>query len=152
MDEERKAIQALEAPLQELGYRLVEVHYGKGKESSLQVVVDRVEPISLDDIVMLSEKISALLDEADPIEEAYSLDISSLGAEKPIAIEELEKYVGRYVNLHLSHPYRGENILEGTLEEATEDKVLLQIREKTKKVTAELPRKDVDRARLAIQF
>jgi ribosome maturation factor RimP len=59
--------------------------------------------------------------------------------------------VGRYVSLHLSRPYQGNNILEGTLVELDEN-IHLEVREKARKKVIVFPLKDVDKARLAIQF
>ncbi len=153
MKEEEKRIQeALVPELGELGYDVVEVKLSGGKNKTLSVVVDRVDPISLEDIVLVSQKVSARLDELDPIEGAYTLDVSSLGAEKPIALPRLGEYVGRYVNLHLSHPHQGENILEGRLVSVTEGEVTIEIKKKTAKVLIPLPRDTVDKARLAIEL
>lgn len=149
---EEKIKEILKETLLEKGFDLYEVRYKSGKNATLNVVVDRVEPISLEDIVSLSELISASLDEADPIAEAYTLDVSSLGAEKPIPIEKLPSYVGRYVNLHLVHPVNGENILEGTLASIVDGVVSMEIKVKTRKKVLTFPLVDVDRARLAIAF
>ena len=91
MEEERKVREVLESRLKEKGYTLEGVRYYLSKEGpKLELVVDRDDPISLDDIVALSDFISPILDENDPIAGAYTLDISSLGAEKPIALEKLD--------------------------------------------------------------
>ena len=154
MKEEEKAITlALSEPLAALGYDLLEVKLSGGKNKTLSVVVDREDaPISLEDIVMVSEKVNVILDELDPIEDAYTLDVSSAGAEKPIPLDKLDGYVGRYVCLHLSHPYKGENLLEGTLANVTEDEIALTIKDKAAKREISFPRKDVDKARLAVQL
>lgn len=153
MEEEKKVREILEAPLKEKGFDLCSVSYHQSKEGpKLEVVVDRVDPIGLDDIVALSESISSLLDASDPIEGAYTLDVSSLGAEKPIALEKLPLYLGKYVALHLSHPYQGENNLEGTLESVDGESVSLSYSQKGRRKVASFPRADVDKARLAIKF
>ena len=151
---ESHIIMILEEPLKEKGYDLIEVKLTQGgKEgSTLSVIVDRVEPISLNDIVKVSELVSSVLDEDDSFNDPYVLDVSSLGAEKPIALEKLASYQGRYVNLHLTNPYQGENYVEGTLLKVDEETVELEYREKTKKKVAKLPRTDIDKARLAIEF
>ena len=137
----------------EKGFTLENVRYYLSKEGpKLELTVDRVEPISLDDIVNLSDFISAILDETDPIRGAYTLDISSAGAEKPIALEKLDQYDGRYVNLHLSHPVNGENILEGTLQVVDGETLGLTFFIKGRKKDVTFPKKDVDKARLAIKF
>lgn len=153
MEEENKVTSLLEQPLKEKGFDLSSVHYHNSSEGmKLEVVVDRVEPIGLEDIVALSGFISDLLDAQDPIKGSYTLDVSSLGAEKPIALGKLGLYVGKYVNLHLSHPYKGENILEGTLEKIEEGQLTLSFLRKGKKNEASFPVSDVDKARLAIKF
>ncbi len=138
--------------LLEEGYELYSVHYKPGKNASLQITVDRVAPISLEEIVHVSELVSSLLDEEDPIQEPYTLDVSSLGAEKPIDPSRLGEYVGRYVNLHLSTPYKGENYVEGTLIQIEDGQVQLQVKAKTRKLIYAFPSSDVDKARLAIEF
>lgn len=150
---ETHIILLLEGPIKELGYDLVEVTYRNTKDGNvLNVVVDRVEPISLNDIVEVSNLVSAKLDEDDCIEGAYNLDVSSLGAEKPIVLEKLPLYVGRYVNLHLLSPYEGENYLEGTLAGVSEDSYTLEVKIKGRKKKISLDRAHIDKARLAIEF
>ncbi|MCR5078867.1 MAG: ribosome maturation factor RimP [Bacilli bacterium] len=151
---ESHIILILEEPLKNEGFDLIEAKYAVGGKdgSTLSVVVDRVDPISLNDIVKVSELVSKILDDDDSFDEPYVLDVSSLGAEKPIALEKLDLYVGRYVNLHLITPYQGENYVEGTLVSVNGGTVELEYREKTKKKVASLARKDIDKARLAIEF
>ena len=150
-EQETKIFDGLAGPLAELGYELCEVKLSGGKNKTLSVVVDRVSPISLEDIVSVSEKVSSILDQLDPIQDPYTLDVSSLGAEKPIKLDKLHAYVGEYVHLHLSHPYQGANVLEGTLLEVGEN-VKLKVKVKTARKEIEFPFKDVDQARLAIEL
>lgn len=153
MEEENKVKSLLEQPLKEKGFDLSSVQYHNSSEGmKLEVVVDRVDPIGLEDIVSLSGFISDLLDKEDPIKGAYTLDVSSLGAEKPIALDKLPLYLGKYVNLHLSHPYKGENVLEGTIEKIEDGQLTLSFFLKAKKAEATFPVMDVDKARLAIKF
>ena len=77
----------------------------EGKDLFLRLFVDKkVGKIDLDLIVKISEQLSVELDKADLITSNYMLDVSSVGAERPIALEDLPSYVGYYVHLHLSHP------------------------------------------------
>ena len=78
MDEIRKVKDALTEPLLEMGYTLYNVKLQKGKNGlTLEIVVDRDDPISLDDIVKVSDLINPILDEYDLIKDEYILDISS---------------------------------------------------------------------------
>lgn len=139
--------------LEKEGYSLASVTLVRETDGlTLHVFIDRDEPISLDDIVLVSNIINPILDKEDPISSSYTLDVSSLGAEKPIGLEKLEKYIGSYVNLHLSNPYKGENALEGDLLEVKEEELTLGVREKSKTKKVILKRADIDKARLAIKF
>ena len=146
----------IEERLNSLGYRLYSLKYLRDKKgNTLEIIVDRDENINLDDIVSVSDNLSTLLDEIDDKDETpYTLDVSSLGAEKPIEISRLDKYVGKYVSLHLSHPYKGENILEGTISSFDKESntITLTYKIKTRVVNATINISDIDRARLAIKF
>lgn len=143
----------LQDKVSSLGYQLVSLssHREKG-ENILSIVLDRVEPIDMDAIVEVSRELNAYLDEIDPIESAYTLDISSLGAEKPLQIEELEKYVNRYVHVHLVNPIQGENIYEGELSDVKEETIALTYKVKTRIKTVDITKANISKIRLAIKF
>lgn len=153
MLEKKKIEDALTGPLAEKGYRLYSVDLSHDKDGdAIHIMVDRDAPISLDEIVEVSSLIDPIMDELNPIDGPYTLDVSSLGSEKPIALERLGFYVGQYVNIHLSHPYKGENIIEGDLAAIDEKEATIVRMEKGKKKTLLIPRGDIDKARLAIKF
>lgn len=138
--------------LLENGYELSNLKFYRNGDYFLEVIVDRVEPIDMNAIEQVSRLISEYLDEVNLIDVPYMLDVSSLGAEKPIKIERLKDYVGQYVNIHLHHPYEGENILEGTLMEVDETNFVLNCKIKTRVKSAHLEIKNIYKARLAIKF
>ena len=131
-------------------YSIKELNSKKGL--TLEIIVDRVEPISLDDIIKVSNDISSLLDEIDKSETPYTLDVSSLGAEKPIKIEDISKYVGKYISIHITNPFKGLNNLEGDLVACDGEKITLDYKEKTRIIHASILLKDIDRCNLAIKF
>ena len=139
--------------LNELGYELVSLNFKNSNGGkTLSVVVDRVEPIDMDAIVDISHHLNDYLDEIDPIDGEYTLDISSLGAEKPLKKEELEKYVGRYIHVHLINPIMGLNIYEGDLVAVSEDSIQLSYRQKTRTKTVDITKTNISKIRLAIKF
>ena len=143
----------IEKPIKALGYTDIEIKYVKEFGTQyLHVYVDRDDVIDLDDIVKVNDLVSPILDEADLIQNEYVLDVTSFGAEKPIKVSALEKYVGKYINVHLSNPYKGLNYLEGDLVSVSEKEVTLSFKEKTRLITVNLNRDDIDKARLAIKF
>ena len=144
----------IEKPVKALGYTEVDVKFVREFGTNyLRVMVDKDdEAIDLEQIVKVNDVISPILDEADLIESNYVLDVTTFGAEKPIDVAKLEKYVGKYINIHLTHPYKGLNIIEGTLESVDNDKIVISYKEKTRLVKCEIVRNVVDKARLAIKF
>lgn len=144
----------IEKPLKALGYTEVDVKFVREFGTNyLRVMVDKDdEVVDLDEIVKVNDIISPLLDEADLIKSNYVLDVTTFGIEKPIDVARLEKYVGKYVNIHLTNPYKGLNIIEGTLESVDNDLVVISYKEKTRLIKCEVVRNTIDKARLAIKF
>lgn len=136
-----------------MGYELSGVSFRKENGMSVLVIVlDRVEPIDMASISLASEKISGFLDEKNLIEEKYVLDVSSLGIEKPIEVNKLHLYVGRYVNIHLIHPVKGENIIEGVVEKVDGDHLEITYKVKTKVMALNIDLVNIAKARLAVKF
>ncbi len=136
-----------------LGYELdsISTKVEKG-DKYLTIVVDRVKPINMDDIVNLTHELNAYLDENDPFDTPYILDISSLGAEKPLKVEKLGDYINSYVHVHLINPIEGENIYEGTLVAVNDENIVIQIRIKTRTKNVDITKSNISKIRLAIKF
>lgn len=143
----------LKDKLGELGYDLysLNISYEKGNKI-LSIVVDRVEPIDMEAIVELSRSLNAYLDEIDPFDTPYTLDISSLGAEKPLNKDNLAPYINRFVHVHLTNPINGENIYEGDLVSLDENQITLSYRVKTRTKTVDITKENISKIRLAIKF
>ncbi|PWI58216.1 ribosome maturation factor RimP [Sulfoacidibacillus thermotolerans] len=104
--------------LREAGLELVEVEYKKeGANWILRVFLDRPGgAVDLDDCAHVSETLSTALDEVDPIPNAYFLEVSSAGAERPLKTErDFERAVGKRVFLSFYEPLDGKKNIEGTL-------------------------------------
>ena len=143
----------VEEKLKEIGYQLISLSLKREQgENILSVVVDRVAPIDMDAIVEVSHFLNSYFDEIDPFDNPYTLDISSLGAEKPLKVEELGLYVNRFVHIHLINPIEGENIYEGNLDEVLEDSIKLSYKIKTRTKVVDIKKANISKARLAIKF
>lgn len=142
----------LETKLKSLGYDLISINFKSQKgDKVLELIVDRVSPIDMNAIVEVSGAISSYLDEIDGSNDPYTLDVSSLGAEKPLKVESLKNYVGSYVHVHLTNPIEGENILEGTIESVTDDSFTLSYKIKTRVKTVIILLSNIYKIRLAIK-
>ncbi len=137
----------------ELGYELVSISSRNEKgDLILSIVVDRVNPIDMNAIVEVTNALNEVIDEVDKSETAYFLDVSSLGAEKPLKVENLKDYEGRYVHVHLVNPINGENIYEGELSKVNKDNFDLTYRIKTRVKTINILFNNIYKIRLAIKF
>ena len=143
----------LREKVESLGYELISCSTKVEKgEKILSIIVDRVAPIDMEAIVDISRELNTYLDEINPFEDSYTLDVSSLGAEKPLKIERLNDYVNSYVHVHLINPIQGENILEGTLVSLDDNQITLEYKVKTRIKTVDIQKANISKIRLAIKF
>ena len=69
-----------EGTVASLGYDLWDVTYEKeGRDYNLVVTIDKADGVSIDDCQAVTDAIEPLLDETDPIEGSYCLEVSSAG-------------------------------------------------------------------------
>ena len=89
--------------IEEGGYSLWDVEYVKeGPDFILRVYADKEGGIGIDDCVAISRKLSDKLDEADMIEEAYILEVSSPGLTRPLDdISDYIRYQGEKIDVKL---------------------------------------------------
>lgn len=83
----------------------------------LRVFLDHPGGVTIEHCEAVSRELSDALDRADPIEEAYSLEVSSPGLERPLRNEgDYERFRGRPVSLHLYQAVNGRKVVTGRLE------------------------------------
>lgn len=109
--------------LVEIGLELVDIEFLKeGQDWYLRVFIDNAKSVSLNDCQMVSEYLSDKLDDLDPIEQSYYLEVSSPGLDRPFksekdyirnlgkqievslyqGIENNKTYIGELMNLELN--------------------------------------------------
>ncbi|MDP4092535.1 MAG: ribosome maturation factor RimP [Bacillota bacterium] len=98
-------------------FELVDVEFVKeGANRYLRIYIDKPGGITIDDCQIVSEEISDLLDQTDPIEQAYFLEVSSPGLDRPLKKDsDFVRYKGETVELKLFQPIDGQKIFEGEL-------------------------------------
>ena len=153
VDEVRVVVQPI---VDEQNLELVDMEFLKeGKNWFLRIYIDKPSGIDIEECALISEKVSEALDAIDPdqIPQAYFLEVSSPGAERPLKTEaDIQNAIGKYVHLSFYQAIDGEKFYEGTLKEVNDDSVVLTIRIKTRTKDIEIERKQIANARLAIQF
>ncbi|MCM2997415.1 ribosome maturation factor RimP [Paenibacillus cellulositrophicus] len=142
--------QMVQPYLDEHNFELVDVEYVKeGSNYFLRVFVDKEGGIDIDDCGMISEYLSGKLDENDPIPEAYFLEVSSPGAERPLKKkEDVVKAVGKDVFVTVYEQVEGQKEFEGRLLSFEDDVLVISAGKKEYSI----PYAKVASARLAIIF
>lgn len=113
-----EAVAALVGPtVSELGYRLWDVEYGKeGADYHLTVTIDSEHGITIDDCERVHRAIDPILDLADPIADAYYLNVSSPGVERVLRTQEhFRLSIGARVELRFFTAQGGRKAVRGTL-------------------------------------
>ncbi len=102
---------------EKLGYVIWDTEYVKeGGRYILRYTIDRDGGVGIDDCERFHREIDPLLDEADPIEESYTLEVSSPGIERELKYEwHYECCTGDTVEVHLYKPYEGSKLYIGEL-------------------------------------
>jgi ribosome maturation factor RimP len=101
-----------------MGYELVRLTVSGGHRKTLQVMAERKDGLnmSLDDCTLLSRAVSAVLDVEDPIEGAYSLEVSSPGIDRPLTRpKDYDRFAGFEAKLETRAPIEGRKRFKGKL-------------------------------------
>ena len=131
--------------LKSLNFELYDLELKKTKKDTiLTVYIDRLEGITIDEVIEATNKLNPYLDELDPIEGEYMLEVSSAGAEKELRSAKAIKHsIGKYVHIETY-----EQTIEGFLDNF--DGYQIDLKVKNKKI--EINYEDVNLIRLAIKF
>ncbi|MCT4507958.1 MAG: ribosome maturation factor RimP [Tepidibacter sp.] len=132
-------------------FELIDVEYVKeAGHYYLRVYIDKEGGIGLNDCKMVSEELSELLDEKDPIKENYFLEVSSPGIDRPLKKDkDFDRYKGRDVELKLYKAINGQKQFEGKLEGLFEGIIKIKT---DKDEILEFNKKEVSIIRLSVKF
>ena len=147
-----ETVRALAEPIAEsLGCWVWDVEYVKeGAKRILRITIDSEEGITINDCEALHRAIDPVLDEADPIEEQYYLEVSSPGIERELRTEEhVIACEGWDVEVRLYAPLNGSKIFRGVLLPLGEGG---EIRIDAAGVPMEFPRASVAKIRTYFEF
>ncbi len=111
-------VAAIAAPvLEQLGYRLVRVRVSGADGCTVQVMAERPDgSMQIEDCEVASRALSPVLDQVDPIERAYRLEISSPGIDRPLVRRsDFERYAGHVVKIEMTSPVDGRKRFRGVL-------------------------------------
>ena len=115
---------ALALPLaQQLGLQLWDVRFVKeGASWYLRVFIDKPQGVTISDCVDMTHLLDPVLDEADPIDQSYCLEVSSPGIEREFSRpEHFAQFIGSPVTVRLFEAREGEKEWLGLLEAYQDD-------------------------------
>ena len=114
---------------EELGLKIWDVRFLKeGSSWYLRIFIDKEGGVSIDDCVDLTHAINKPLDEADPIEQAYFLEVSSHGVERDLVRDEhFTAYIGEKIKVKMIRPVEGKREFSGILADYSDGNITIKL-------------------------
>lgn len=135
----------------DLNYELVDLEYVKESGNYyLRVYVDKPGGITLDDCQIMSKSLSEKLDENDPFPEAYYLEVSSPGLDRPLKTDkDLKRNIGKDIELKLYSALNNRKNYEGKLVDYNNMEVIIDSGNDDR---IKIPKELISIIKLAIKF
>ena len=113
----------------ELGLSIWDVRFLKeGSQWYLRVFIDKDGGVGIDDCVNLSHAIDGPIDEANPIEQAYILEVSSPGVERDLVRDEhFTAYIGEKIKVKMIRPVEGKREFGGILADYSDGNITISL-------------------------
>ncbi|MEK9676829.1 MAG: ribosome maturation factor RimP [Rhodospirillaceae bacterium] len=149
MNVERRIGELISPALEALGYELVRVQVMGSRHKTMQVMAERLDEagMTVDDCAAISREISALLDVDDPISEAYDLEVSSPGIDRPLVkLKDFDRFVGFDARVEMYDVINGRKKFKGKLIGLSGEKVEMKMGEER----VALPYDGIRRAKLLL--
>lgn len=129
---ETRLTDLIEPEARALGFDLVRVKlFGAAGDRTLQVMAERPDTrqLTIDDCAALSRRISDVMDEKDPIDEAYRLEVSSPGIDRPLTrLKDFDDWKSHEARIVLVEPIEGRKQLTGDLNGLEGDRIAIIVR------------------------
>jgi ribosome maturation factor RimP len=118
LDREQQIEAMITPAIDAMEYDLVRVLITGKIDLTLQIMAERKDGAQMDveDCAAISREISAILDVEDPMQDAYSLEVSSPGLDRPLVrVRDFERYSGFDIKLEMAHAIDGRKKFKGQL-------------------------------------
>ncbi len=134
---DRRIAEIIDPVIADMGFELVRIRVMTGKESTLQIMAQRPDgTIEVDDCADISNAVSALLDVEDPIVDAYTLEVSSPGIDRPLTrLKDFDLWDGYVAKIETTDLIDGRRRFKGTLRGTEGDEVLIELDEQGEDIT-----------------
>jgi len=109
--------QGIQPTADELGLLIWDVEFVKeGARRILRVTIDHEDGITIEDCERMHRAIDPVLDEMDPIDTAYDLEVSSPGIERELRTDaHIDACIGEQIEVRFFAPFEGKKSMEGIL-------------------------------------
>ncbi|MBD3677430.1 MAG: ribosome maturation factor RimP [Rhodobacteraceae bacterium] len=126
---DRRLAEIITPVIEGMGFELVRVRLMGGKSKTVQIMAERPDGgIEVDDCAKISTAVSAVLDVEDPIEEAYMLEVSSPGIDRPLTrLKDFDTWEGYEAKIETLDLIDGRRRFRGMLAGTEGDEVLIEI-------------------------
>jgi len=150
MDQASLVARLIEPSLDSMGYDLVRVQISGGaSDRCLQVMAERKDRVEMnvEDCASISRNISTILDVEDPITEAYTLEVSSPGMDRPLVrLEDFTRFAGFEARIDTREAIVDRKRFRGRLKGVEGETILIEVDGET----YEIPFEDILRAKLVL--
>lgn len=120
-----------------LGLEIVRVRLTGGRRPTLQLMVERAGGAATDveDCAALSRALSPVLEAADPVPDAYTLEVSTPGVDRPLTRPgDFARWAGHLAKIELARPLEGRRRFQGVITREDDDGVAIQLSEEAELV------------------
>ncbi|HEY0214647.1 MAG TPA: ribosome maturation factor RimP [Paenirhodobacter sp.] len=120
-----------------LGYELVRLRMQGGRHPLLQIMADKPEGgINVEDCAVISTAVSAVMDVDDPIEEKYTLEVSSPGIDRPLTrLKDFDVWADYEARIETTELIDGQRRFKGFLRGTEGNEVLVEIEQGDETIT-----------------
>lgn len=134
---DRRLAEIITPVIEDLGFELVRIRLMSGKTSTLQIMAEKPQGgIEVDDCAAISTAVSAILDVEDPILDAYALEVSSPGIDRPLTrLKDFDMWVGYEARIETTELIDGRRRFKGEIAGTEGDEALITIDDQGEEVT-----------------
>jgi len=137
--------------VEDLGYDLVDIEFVReNAEQFLRFYIGKREGVSIDDCQKVSEAVGNKLDEIDPIEGSYYLEVSSPGLDRPLKTDkDLKRNIGKEIEISLYKNIDGKKKFTGELLDFSEIDITIMEENQEKRA---IQRDAISNIKLVVKF
>ena len=134
---DRRLAEIVRPAIEAEGFELVRLRLMSGKTRTLQIMADRPDGgIEIDELGEITTTVSAVLDVDDPLEDAYVLEVSSPGIDRPLTrLKDFDTWSGHEARIETEELIDGRRRFKGVLQGVEDNEILIEIDDQGEPVT-----------------